>query len=96
MLYCYQNQNRAQTALGSVAGSTAQYLVSSQWTPVDPLVCGSIIWTSWRNRASFTEPVYFPTTGSFFSIQLIIIPDMVSSDNSNQKQLEALVVNDEP
>ena len=43
----------------------------------------------------FSIPVYFPTTSSF-QIQLIIIPELVSSDNSNQKQLEALVVNHEP
>ena len=48
-----------------------------------------------HNQVIFSKPVYFPTTSSF-QIQLIIIPELVSSDNSNQKQLEALVVNHEP
>ena len=48
-----------------------------------------------HNQVIFSKPVYFPTTSSF-QIKLIIIPELVSSDNSNQKQLEALVVNHEP
>lgn len=48
-----------------------------------------------HKQVIFSKPVYFPTTSSF-QIQLIIIPELVSSDNSNQKQLEALVVNHEP
>ena len=48
-----------------------------------------------HNQVIFSIPVYFPTTSSF-QIKLIIILELVSSDNSNQKQLEALVVNHEP
>ena len=54
---------------------------------------GAITWTLATIRSSFLNR--FPTTSSF-QIQLIIIPELVSSDNSNQKQLEALVVNHEP
>ena len=58
-------------------------------------MCGAITWSKATIWSSLLNLFIFPRWAPF-SFQLIIIPELVSSDNSNQKQLEALVVNQEP